>query len=117
VFILKLFDRKGIELQLGDFVKISNGKQFSFYCEVTWLDAEKIIAPFHTFTFHSFEKIDAIPDNATKSTEERYNIWYVYDEQAEEDKDAESFEQYLSAWRSCEVLLEKRCYQIVKIPA
>lgn len=112
MFILKLYDRKGKELKLGDIVKISDGKSFNFFCEVKYLEKEKVIAPFHTFSFHSFEKIDKVPANAVKSTEERYNIWYVYQDDAETDPEAEKFEKYLMDWRSCEHMLDRRCFRI-----
>lgn len=117
MFILKLFDRNKKELNEGDFVKISDGRRFTFFCEVKYLPDEKVIAPFHTFSFHSFVKVDAIPDNAIASTEERYRIWYVYDEDAEEDKEANLFEKYLSDWRVCEHLIDKRCYNIERLNA
>lgn len=112
MFQLKLFDRKGTELKIGDIVKISDGKRFTFFCEIKYLEKEKVIAPFHTFSFHSFEKVDKVPDNATKSTEERYDIWYVYWEEAETDPDPESFNRYLTDWRICETMIDKRLYQI-----
>lgn len=115
MFTLELFDRKGQSLQLGDHVKISNGKNFTFFAEVKFLEKEQCITPFHTFCFHSFEKITEIPKNAVKSIEERYNIWYLYDEQAEIDTEAETFKDYLMSWRECEHHLEKRSYRIKKI--
>lgn len=113
MFKLKLFDRKGIELHLGDIVKISNGKYFDFFAEVKYLEDQKVITPFHTFTFHSFEKVDKVPENAHKSTEERYNIWYQYYDEAEPDTQAKEFEKYLMDWRECERMLE-RCFEIEK---
>jgi hypothetical protein len=115
MFILKLYDRKGRELNTGDIVKISNGKYFTFWAEVKYLQKEKVITPFHTFSFHSFEKVDKVPENATKSTEDRYNIWYVYQDEAEEDKEANKFEQYLMDWRICEHLLDDKCFRIALI--
>lgn len=112
MFELKLFDRKGQELKLGDIVKISDGKNFKFFCEVTYLDNEKIIAPFHTFSFHSFEKVDAVPANAMLSSEERYKIWYLLWEEAEVDENSEKFNDYLMGWRQCEHLIDNRCYRI-----
>ncbi len=114
MFKLKLFDRNKKELQEGDIVKISDGRRFTFWCQVKYLDDEKVIAPFHTFSFHSFVKVNEVPANATKSTEERYNIWYVYDEDAEADKEANLFEKYLSDWRVCEHLIDGRCFDIEK---
>lgn len=114
MFTLTLHDRKGTELNEGDFVKISNGKQFTFFAEVKYLEKEGVIAPFHTFSFHSFEKVDEIPKEAKHSTEERYNIWYLYDEKAAKDKNAETFKDYLISWRECEHHLEKRSWRISK---
>ena len=114
MFTLKLFDRKKQPLKEGDIVKISDSRQFTFFCEVKYLPKEKVITPFHTFSFHSFEKIDAVPQNAIKSTEERYNIWYVYEENAEEDKAANLFESFLTDWRVCERLIDSRCFDIEK---
>lgn len=105
MFELELYDRKGQKINLGDVVKISNGREFQFYAEVKYLESEGIITPFHTFSFHSFEKVDIVPENATKSTEERYNIWYV--ENPENDTEASQYERYLIEWRKCEHLLEK----------
>ena len=114
MFILKLQDRKCNELKEGDIVKISDGKSFTFFAEVKYLEREGVITPFHTFSFHSFEKVDKVPDNAIKSTEERYDIWYLYREEAEEDKEAEDFEKYLMSWLECEHHLEKRSWKIQK---
>lgn len=114
MFTLKLYDRKGQELKEGDIVKISNGKGFNFFSEVKYLEKEKAIAPFHTFSFHSFEKIDKVPENATQSIEERYKIWYVYNDEAETDNSAKEYEKYLTDWRCCEHLLAKRCFRIEK---
>jgi hypothetical protein len=111
MFTLKLFDRKGQELRMGDIVKISDGRRFNFWAEVKYLEKEKAITPFHTFSFHSFEKVDSVPANAVKSTEERYNIWYVYTEDAEEDYNASAYENYLTEWRHCENLID-RCFKI-----
>lgn len=115
MFTLKLFDRIGNELKEGDIVKISNGRVFTFYAEVKYIESEGIIAPFHTFCFHSFEKVDKIPEQAKKSTEDRYDIWYVYDENEEQDEKAPDFEKYLMSWRECEHKLEKRSWAIEKI--
>jgi hypothetical protein len=112
MFELKLFDRNGIELKEGDIVKISNGREFIFYAEVKYLEDENIITPFHTFSFHSFVKVDNLPDNAIKCDENRYNIWYV--ENKEEDVQAKEYDKYLSMWRSCEHLLDSRIYRIIK---
>lgn len=110
MFTLKLYDRKGQELKLGDILKVSDGREFQFYVEVTYLEKERVIAPFHTFSFSSFEKVKSVPKEAIKSTEERYNIWYLEDKR--EDKGAAEFENYLMDWRQCEYLLEKGHYRI-----
>lgn len=115
MFELQIFDRKGKKLNLGDFVKISDGKRFTFFCEVKYLDKEQVLTPFHTFGFHSVEKVKSIPKNATKSTEERYDIWYIDHDDAELDTSAESFKDYLMDWRACEHLLESRMFRIVPI--
>jgi hypothetical protein len=113
MFTLKLYDRKGAELNIGDIVKISDHRsQFSFFCEVKFLQNEKVITPFHTFSFHSFEKIDKVPEHAIKGTEDRYNIWYLYEDEAENDTERASFDNYLMSWRECEHHLEKRSWRI-----
>jgi hypothetical protein len=112
MFTLELYDRNGVKLQLGDLVKVSNGKDFNFYAEVKYLESEQCITPFHTFSFHSFEKVDSVPENAIKSTEERYNIWYLNTKDAEADNNAEDGKDYLMSWRECEHNLEKRAFRI-----
>jgi hypothetical protein len=113
MFTLHLYDRKGNELKEGDIVKISNGREFTFYAEVKYIAEEGIITPFHTFSFHSFEKVNNVPEGAIRSTEERYGIWYIPEEK-EQDNEAESYEEYLSEWRQCEHLIDKRCWRITK---
>lgn len=112
MFKLTLHDRKGTELKQGDIVKISDRHHFTFFCEVKYLEKEKVLAPFHTFSFHSFEKVDAVPANALKSSEERYGIWYLQPENAEEDPNSETFHQYLMSWRECESMINHRSYRI-----
>ena len=112
MFKLELYDRIGNKLNLGDIVKVSNGREFSFYAEVKYLENEKVITPFHTFSFHSFEKVDKIPEHAKKSTEERYNIWYTHSPELDEKEAAEYANKYLIDWRQCEHLLEKRCFRV-----
>jgi len=114
MFILKLHDRKGNELKEGDIVKISNGYEFTFFAEVKYIESEGIITPFHTFSFHSFEKVESIPITAIKSKEERYNIWYLYKNETEKDKEFANFEKYLMSWRQCEHHLGQRSWAIVK---
>lgn len=112
MFTLKLFDRKGNELKEGDIVKISDGKRFTFFSEVKYLEKEKMIAPFHTFSFISFEKVDTVPEIAKKSTEDRYGIWYISHEDAEDD--SETFDGYLMTWRQIEDHFQTKCWQIEK---
>lgn len=114
MFTLTIYDRKGVELKEGDIIKISNGKEFDFFAEVKWLEKDQILTPFHTFSFHSFEKIDKLPNGVTKSTEERYNIWYLYHDDAMADKHAADFQEYLMSWRECEHHLAARMWRINK---
>ena len=99
---LKLFDRNGVELNEGDIVRISGDRQIQFYSEVKYL-GNGVIAPFHTFSFHSVEKCDQLPLHAVKCDEERYNIWYI--DLPDEDGLAEQHKHYLQSWRECEHLL------------
>lgn len=111
MFKLLLYDCKGQELKLGDIVRVISGDRYGneFYARVTYLKDQQAIAPFHTFSFHAFEKVDELPKEVIKSTETRYDIWYT---EADERK-AEQFESYLIDWRACEYLLQKRCFRIV----
>jgi hypothetical protein len=115
MFILKLQDRNGAELNIGDIVKVSNGKNFQFYCEVKYLEDEQSITPFHTFSFHSFEKVDKIPENAIKTDEERYGIWYVNSPETDPIEHKEKVSNYLIEWRALECLLSKGIYRIEKV--
>ncbi|MCO5250960.1 MAG: hypothetical protein M9949_06015 [Candidatus Kapabacteria bacterium] len=113
MFRLELFDRIGNKLNLGDYVKISDGKDFKFYVQVQYLEKEKCIVPFHTFSFHSFEKVDSVPENAYKMTDEgRYDIWCVHPPEADNEAFAASAKEYLSGWRQCEHLLEKGYFRV-----
>jgi hypothetical protein len=112
-FTLELCDRNGAPLNEGDYVRVSDGKQFHFYAEVKYLEDENIITPFHTFSFISFEKVDKVPDNAIKSNEERYSIYYLAD--PEDDESGKDFNNYLMDWRICEHHLETRTFKINKI--
>lgn len=111
MFKLQLFDHHGNALKLGDILRVNTGQSQpqSFYSRLTWLKEEQAIAPFHTFSFHSFEKVDSLPENAVKSTEARYDIWYAENN----DDTKEVFENYLMSWRQCEDLLKDRCFRIV----
>jgi len=119
MFILELYDRNGTKLNIGDIVKVSDGRYFNFYAEVKYLEEEEAITPFHTFSFHSFEKVEKVPDNAIKSKEERYNIWYIGRDSAEEDREeiVKQAEKYLMDWRHCEHLLNENYFKIKQIEA
>jgi len=113
MFKLTLHDRNGVELKQGDIVKISNGKKFTFYGEVKWLEKEKAIAPFHTFTFHSFEKVDKVPEKGLKRiVDADYDWWFLNDDDAETDQYADEAARYLMSWRDCEHSINNRSYQI-----
>lgn len=112
MFTLKIYDRKGVELNEGDIVKVSNGKTFTFYSEVKYLRDEGVLAPFHTFSFHSFEKVDKLPEGVQNSTETRYKIWYIHN--PEDDNYASNFDKYLMSWRECEIALDKSCFRITR---
>lgn len=110
-FELTIHDRKGTQLNEGDIVKISDGKNITFYSEIKYLEDERVIAPLHTFSFMSVEKVDEVPEQALKSSETRYDIWYL----PIDKDDTEYFNKYLMSWRDCEYRLESRAYQINKI--
>jgi len=112
MFKLSIHDRNGIELSQGDIVKISDGVRITFFAEVKYLPKEQVITPFHTFSFSSVEKVDSVPDNAILSSEERYNIWYLPSTEGYEDLKAQEFDKFLTDWRTCEYLLEKRMFRI-----
>lgn len=99
MFILELYDRKGQKLALGDIVKVSNSRAFNFYVRLTYLPGEGIIAPFHTFSYSSVEKVDQLPCDAIKANDERYDVWHI---PGEEDPEGEHFRDYLLSWRQCE---------------
>jgi hypothetical protein len=110
MWVLKLFDRDGNELKEGDIVAISDSHNIRFYCEVKYSESEKVLFPFHTFSFHSVVK-SKVPDGAIKSTEERYNCWYMPD--YNDDITVNRHESYLMEWRTCETLL--KMFRIEKI--
>ena len=103
MYKLKLHDRNGEPLSEGDIVRISNGKSFAFYSEVKYLEKEQSIAPFCTFSFHSFVKVNQVPRQAIRMKEERYECWFLPD--AEADNPEEAANSYLIEWRECEHLL------------
>jgi hypothetical protein len=115
MFTLELFDRLGQKLNLGDIVKVSNGKDFTFFAEVKYLVDEQIISPFHTFSFHSFEKVSEVPESAVKGSEKRYNIWYNPIPEFDLEENAKRAEKYLLEWRVCECLLGQRIFRIKPI--
>lgn len=46
MFILELYDRLGNKLNLGDIVKVSDGRgSFQFFAEVKYLEEEKCLTP------------------------------------------------------------------------
>ncbi len=112
MFKLILRDIKGVELSEGDIVKIKGNYTLEFYCEVKYLEDEKTIVPFHTFSFASVEKVEKVPDNAIPGTEERYKIWSVNTDVKE---DLKKFEDYHYSWKSCEKQLSKRQYCIERL--
>lgn len=110
-FILTIHDRAGNDLNIGDLVKvISSDRNIQFYSEVKFLEKEQVIAPFHTFCFHAFEKIDKLPEGLVLSTEERYKVWY--NPEPIEDDDFNVHSRYLTEWRECEHLLKERIFRI-----
>ena len=113
MFELKLYDRKGTELKEGDLLAISDGSRFNFYAEFKFLEDGQIIAPFHTFSFHSFQKVDCLPDHAVKMEESRYNCWYTYYPETDVENDGD-FEDYRLQWVECERKLENGLFKIIK---
>lgn len=115
MFTLTIHDRNGNQLNEGDIVEIHNGRHFTFWAEVKYLQEEQTIAPFHTFSFSSVEKVDKVPENAVKSTETRYGIWFLQDQEQHLQEDEGQFEKFLASWRECEYQLNQRCYRINKM--
>lgn len=112
MFALEIYDRIGNKLKLGDIVKISNGREFTYYAEVKYLEKEKMLAPFHTFSFHSIVKVDNLPSNAKKTKEERYNSWYTHPPEIDDRVAAKHAEQYLTDWLHCEYLIDRKYFRI-----
>jgi hypothetical protein len=108
--ILQLQDRNGNDLNFGDIVGISDGKNIRFYAEITYLKEEKTIAPFHTFSFHSMIKVDKLPEGVKPCNEKRYKCWY--DPNGKKDNNSKDGEKYLIDWRSCERFLSERVFRI-----
>lgn len=111
MFILRFYDRNGIELNLGDIVRISDGRRFQFYSEVKYLD-NGVIAPFSTFSYHSIEKVDHVPEGATLSTETRYRIWWINNSDEDDEEYCDKFKSYLQSWRECETWIDNKCWRI-----
>lgn len=112
MYILHLTDRNGQELKEGDIVKVISGgyQSTTFFAEVKFLEKEKVLTPFHTFSFHAFEKVDKLPEGAILLDEPRYKIWHKPG--LTKDQSA-AYQKYLIDWRACENLLD-RCFHITK---
>lgn len=119
MFILTVHDREGTELKDGDIVAVSGhnhgDNRFKFFAEVKWIPEKQVLTPFHTFTFHSFLKVDKVPDGAVPFKDDMadYKIWYICD--SEVDTKARDYERYLIDWRDCERLIENHIFRIRKI--
>lgn len=113
MFIVKLKDRNGRPLKLGDIVKLSDGRRITFFVRVTWLPDIKKLAPFHTFSFHSIEyvgdNVESLPDDVVQCTEPRFDCWFCPGERP--DNNAAEHERYLMEWRLAENVLSS-CYDI-----
>lgn len=113
MFVVKLKDKNGHHLKLGDIVKVWNKTGITFFVRLTWLSDIKKLAPFHAFSFHSVEyvgdNVEALPDGIVQCDEPRFDCWFVHDKM--QDKTAEKHQKYLMEWRKCEELLES-CYDI-----
>lgn len=113
MFTLKLQDRNGQELKQGDIVKVSDGKRYTFYTEVKFFKETGIISPFDTFSFHSFEKVDKVPDGLIERSGDiaNFRYWVAKDET---DIDGQQFNGYLMSWRTCENLIKSKCFLITE---
>lgn len=113
MFLLKIKDRDGTPLNLGDIVEISDGRHIKFFARVQWLPTERALSPFHTFSFHSVRRVgdnvECLPDGVVQCTEPRFDCWYLPEPRP--DADASSHEHYLTEWRKCERFLES-CFDI-----
>jgi hypothetical protein len=110
---IKLFDRDKQELNFGDIVAISDGHALKFYAEVQYMEADRAISPFHTFSFHSVKKVDKVPDDAVECDEPRFKCWYA--PKPEIDDYGQKIENYLMAWRECERFLEQSMFEVFPV--
>lgn len=113
MFEITFHDRNGLELKEGDIVALSDGRSLQFYCEVKWIEEEQIMAPWHTFSFHSVEKVDKLPEGLTLSNETRFKCWYH--NEPLEDGENSKFNDYLMEWRTCEREIDRRVFRIKRI--
>ncbi len=95
MFKLILKDSKEVPFKEGDIVKVINrlGSPV-FYCEVTFLEDKKAIAPFHSFCFHYIEKVDGVPEGTMPIKEERYKTYRI-GKVGEDDFEENYAEKYL----------------------
>ena len=113
MFKLILKDSKGTPLKEGDLVRLT-GRIDSpvFYCEVTFLEEEKRIVPFHSFSFNHIERVDKLPSDAIPLKEERYK---AYMSPSENVHDKNYIDNYLMDWRVCEHRINERCFDIERL--
>jgi len=109
--ILELKDRIGNILNEGDIVAISDQREIQFYSEVKYLPEKKCIAPFHTFSFHSFIKMDSLPEGAEELDTESngYRIWVG---PKKKDDFKQTIKDYLLSWRECERIMGDSMFSI-----
>jgi hypothetical protein len=112
MFTLKIYDRKGTELKQGDLVKISDGRRITFYSEFRYIEETGTFHPFHTFSWHSVEKVDCLPEGLLPSkVKAPVPYWYFPD--LDEDKEGKNFDDYYQGWKECERLLD--CFYKVEL--
>ena len=112
MFKLILMDREGKKLKIGDLVKVSDGRGFSFYAKIQYDKKSKTIAPFHTFSFHSFLKVDKLPKNAIERTDRNFTYWFVHNPESDLDVHQTTTRNYVLSWLECERALKESCYCI-----